>query len=148
MSTGGTETSSRAGREGIGGGREVEEGSGRCSEGAENSQKLNQQMLVLRLWEALGGTESEGISSISLINLLDPGTGEGDKGVDGWTARGQGEGTRSSDASMTFILIDYEIFVSCLSVDIGRYANLCSACAYVVFVKYVSLPHRCRNKRR
>ena len=101
MSTGGTETSSRAGREGIGGGREVEEGSGRCSEGAENSQKLNQQMLVLRLWEALGGTASEGISSISLINLLDPGTGEGDKGVDGWTARGQGEGTRSSDASMT-----------------------------------------------
>ena len=101
MSTGGTETSSRAGREGIGGGREVEEGSGRCSEGAENSQKLHQQMLVLRLWEALGGTASEGISSISLINLLDPGTGEGDKGVDGWTARGQGEGTRSSDASMT-----------------------------------------------
>ena len=101
MSTGGTETSSRAGREAIGGGREVEEGSGRCSEGAENSQKLNEQMLVLRLWEALGGTASEGISSISLINLLDPGTGEGDKGVDGWTARGQGEGTRSSDASMT-----------------------------------------------
>jgi hypothetical protein len=101
MSTGGTETSSRAGREGIGGGREVEEGSGRCSEGAENSQKLKEQMLVLRLWEALGGTASEGISSISLINLLDPGTGEGDKGVDGWTAREEGEGTRSSDASMT-----------------------------------------------
>jgi hypothetical protein len=103
MSTVGTETSSRAGRVGIGGGREVEAGSGRCSEGEESSQKLKEQMLVMRLWEALGGTASasQGISSISLINLLEPGTGEGDKGVDGWRARGQGDGTGSSDASMT-----------------------------------------------
>jgi hypothetical protein len=101
MSTGGTKTSSRAGREGIGGGRE---GRGRCNEeGTEGSQKVKEQMLVLRLWEVLGSTASasEGISSISLINLLEPGTGEGDKGVNGWRVRGQRDGTGSSEASMT-----------------------------------------------